>query len=105
MGADMLKLGQRAMALPGWRVLSPMVWTGENGLPMGPDWQPVPDMASPTTLGAILALAGWPSTNMGQRPWVWGRVDGVRYDGVGDTLAEALVAYAEAVGRWPGGGK
>lgn len=104
--ATLEDLARRAVALPGWR------WEGfhEHGKKLLSSMDdgsllvrqmPI-DLTNPATLGCLMALAGWPSTNMGQRPWVWGRVDGVRYDGVGDSLAEALVVYAEAVGRWPG---
>ena len=39
--------GRVAVSLPGWRVLRGIRWRGENGVPMGSEWQPWPDPDDP----------------------------------------------------------
>ena len=104
--------GRVAVSLPGWRVLRGIRWRGENGVPMGSEWQPWPDPDDPATAGCLLALLGlgrpgwWVATTVlenGQhivRASRWGHA---RVEGQALTLGRACIAAAEYLGRWPGG--
>ena len=97
--------GRVAVSLPGWRVLRGIRWRGENGAPMGSEWQPWPDPDDPATAGCLLALLG-PGGSInatGGRVTAWLCVDGARVEGSGTDIGRACIAVAEALGRWPGG--
>ena len=110
--------GRVAVSLPGWRVLRGIRWRGENGAPMGSEWQPWPDPDDPATAGCLLALLGdsWCVAIEGGFFALWRRedsralelltIDEYQADSrlhIATSLGRACIAAAEALGRWPGG--
>lgn len=119
--------GRVAVSLPGWRWMPQMLdtsglillepvhertlkvkcWDMHDPASLGTysSWLMLLDPDDPATTGCIWVLAGRPNVNVttGGQVTVWGRVDGVRYEATDDDLGRACIAYAERVGRWPGG--
>ena len=96
--------GRLAVSLPGWRWMR-----GMQTLPLPTPGAPDPD--DPATAGCLLALLGpgaWDNVAPGSTQaydgegwWAW--VDGEWSEGL--TLGRACIAAAEALGRWPNGGR
>jgi len=102
--------GRLAVSIPGFRAISGILWRGEHGTPMGPQWDPWPDPDAPGTAGCLECLLGRSMT----QPAEWNgpghyRVSILADDGTtlawgeGPSVGRARIAAAEALGRWPGG--
>ena len=94
--------GRLAVSLPGWRWMA-----GMQTLSLPTPGLPDPD--DPATAGCLLALLGvqavdvvCPAANGGR--WAVS-VSGPHHIGIGSTLGRACIAAAEALGRWPNGGR
>ena len=99
--------GALAASIPGWRgpqfsLVLPGYWDPDTG-------HPVPDPDHWAWEGWLWRLAGRPEVMVergGERVRIWdGSPEAIQQQlsGTGRTKGRALIAYAAANGRWPGG--